>query len=42
MPPDDPIVANALLVPAGTAGAVSRYITHQTHLVLDVNGYLAP
>ncbi len=38
----DPIVANALLVPAGTAGAVSSYVTNQTHLVLDVNGYFAP
>jgi hypothetical protein len=39
---DDPIVANALLVPAGTAGSVSSYVTNQTHLVLDVNGYFAP
>ncbi len=40
--PDDPIVANAAIVPAGTGGGVSSYVTNQTHLILDTNGYFAP
>jgi hypothetical protein len=36
------IVANAAIVPAGTAGAVSVYATDGTHLILDINGYFAP
>lgn len=39
---DDLIVANAAIVPAGTAGAVSSYVTNGTHLILDANGYFAP
>jgi hypothetical protein len=38
----DPIVANAAIVPAGTAGGVSSFVTDQTHLILDTNGYFAP
>lgn len=38
---EDAIVANALLLPAGAAGAVSSFATNQTHLVLDINGYFA-
>lgn len=38
----DPIVANAAIVPAGTAGAVASFVTDQTHLILDTNGYFAP
>ncbi len=34
--------ANAAIVPAGTAGAVSVFVTHDTDLVMDVNGYFAP
>ncbi|MDX1983860.1 MAG: FG-GAP repeat protein [Bryobacteraceae bacterium] len=33
------IVANAALVPSGTNGAVSVFVTHPTHVILDVNGY---
>ena len=36
------IVANAALVPSGTDGAVSAFVTDQTHLVLDTNGFFAP
>lgn len=39
---DDPAVANALIVPAGTAGAISSFVTDGTDLVLDANGYFAP
>lgn len=40
--PDDPIVANAAIVPAGPAGSVSSFVTNATHLILDTNGYFAP
>ena len=33
------VVANAAIIPAGTAGAISFYVTDNTHLVLDINGY---
>jgi hypothetical protein len=36
------IVANAALVPSGTDGGVSAFVTDQTHLVLDINGFFAP
>lgn len=36
------VVANAAVVPAGTGGAVQIYVTNTTHVVVDVNGYLAP
>lgn len=39
---DDRIVANAVLVGAGTGGAVSAFAADQTHLILDTNGYFAP
>ena len=39
---EDPIAANALIAPAGTAGAISSFVTNQTHLVIDVNGFFAP
>lgn len=39
---DDRIVANAAIVPAGTAGEVASYVTDRTHLVIDSNGYFAP
>jgi hypothetical protein len=35
-------VANAAIVPAGTNGAISIYVTNNTHLILDINGYFAP
>lgn len=33
------VVANAAIVPAGTNGEVSVYVTDQTDIVIDVNGY---
>jgi uncharacterized repeat protein (TIGR01451 family) len=38
---DGSVVANAAIVPAGTTGAVSIYVTNQTNVVLDINGYFA-
>ncbi len=34
--------ANAAIVPAGTSGNVSVYVTNNADLLLDVNGYFAP
>jgi hypothetical protein len=39
---DGQITANAALVPAGTAGAISAYVTSPSDLVIDTNGYFAP
>jgi hypothetical protein len=36
------VVANAAIVPAGTGGGVSVYVTNPTDVVLDINGYFAP
>jgi len=36
------IVANAVIVPGGAGGAVSAFVTDQTDLVIDINGYFAP
>jgi hypothetical protein len=33
------VVANAALTPAGLFGTVSAFATHDTHVILDVNGY---
>ena len=33
------VVANAAIVPAGTNGAVTAYVTDQTQLITDINGY---
>ncbi len=38
---DGSVVANAAIVPAGTAGAISVFVTDRTHVILDVNGYFA-
>jgi uncharacterized repeat protein (TIGR03803 family) len=35
-------VANAALVPAGTQGAIATYVTDNTDLLIDVDGYFAP
>ncbi len=40
--PDGSILANAVLVPAGTGGNISVYATDATDLVIDINGYFAP
>lgn len=39
---DGSVVANAVLVPAGTSGSINAFVTDQTHLILDINGYFAP
>ena len=36
------IAANAAIVPAGTSGSVDVFVTNNTHLVVDINGYFAP
>jgi hypothetical protein len=36
------VTANAAIVPAGTGGDVSIYVSNSTDMVLDVNGYFAP
>jgi uncharacterized repeat protein (TIGR01451 family) len=36
------VVANAAIVPAGAAGAVSVYVPNPTDVILDANGYFAP
>jgi uncharacterized repeat protein (TIGR01451 family) len=40
--PDAQITANMAIVPAGTGGAISAFVTDNTHLVLDISGYFAP
>ena len=39
---DGAVVANAAIIPAGTDGAISVYVTQPTHVILDINGYFAP
>ena len=39
---DGRIKANAAIVPAGTNGSVSVFVTNQTDVILDVNGYFVP
>ncbi len=34
--------ANAAIVPSGTSGAISVYVTDNTDLIIDVDGYFAP
>jgi hypothetical protein len=34
--------ANAAIVPAGSNGAVSVYVSDTTHVILDINGYFTP
>src|SRR5258708_4994113 len=40
--PSNAAVANAAIVPAGNNGDVSVFTTHNTDLVIAVNGYFAP
>ncbi len=40
--PTGGVVANAAVVPAGSGGSVSAYVSSASHLVLDINGYFAP
>ena len=39
--PDGRIKANAAIVPAGSQGAVSVYVTDTTDVILDIDGYFA-
>jgi uncharacterized repeat protein (TIGR01451 family) len=39
---DGQITANALIVPGGTGGGVSTFVTDTTHLIFDISGYFAP
>ncbi len=39
---DGSVVANAAIVPAGTGGAISMYVTDNTDVIIDINGYFAP
>ncbi|HLJ48609.1 MAG TPA: FG-GAP-like repeat-containing protein [Bryobacteraceae bacterium] len=36
------VVANAAIVPSGTGGAISVFVTNPTNLILDINAYFAP
>jgi uncharacterized repeat protein (TIGR03803 family) len=36
------VTANAAIVPAGTSGDVSIYVSNDADVILDVNGYFAP
>jgi hypothetical protein len=36
------VVANAVMVAAGTSGSIRVYTTDETNLILDVNGYFLP
>jgi len=40
--PTGAVTANAAIVPAGTNGDISVFVTHSADLVIDVNGYFAP
>jgi hypothetical protein len=40
--PTGAITANAAIVPAGTNGDVSVYVTNASDVILDVDGYFAP
>jgi hypothetical protein len=39
---DGRVKANAAIAPAGTNGGVSVYVTNQTHVILDIDGYFEP
>jgi hypothetical protein len=39
---DGRVKANAAIVPAGTNGGVSVYVTDATHFILDIDGYFVP
>ena len=36
------VLANAAIVPAGTGGAVSVFVTNATDVIIDINGYFDP
>jgi hypothetical protein len=35
------VTANAAIVPAGSAGEISVYVTHDTDVLIDINGYFS-
>jgi hypothetical protein len=35
------ILANAAIVPAGQNGSVDVYVTHESHVLIDINGYFS-
>jgi hypothetical protein len=39
---DGSVVANAAIVPAGSSGFISAYVSDAAELILDINGYFAP
>jgi len=39
---DGGVVANAAIVPAGTGGAISVFVTDDTDVIIDINGYFGP
>jgi len=39
---DGRIVANAAIVPAGTNGAISVFVSDATDVIVDIDGYIAP
>ncbi len=40
--PTGAVTANAAIVPAGTNGDISVFVTNNSNLVIDINGYFAP
>jgi hypothetical protein len=40
--PDESVVANAAIVPAGTGASISAFVTDAIVLILVVNGFFAP
>ena len=40
--PTGTVTANAAIVPAGTNGDISVFVTNDSDMVIDVNGYFAP
>ena len=40
--PSGAVTANAAIVPAGTNGEISVYVTNNADVVLDIDGYFAP
>jgi len=36
------VVANAALVPAGSSGSISVFVTDATQVIIDTNGYFGP
>ena len=40
--PNGLVATNAALVPGGTSGNISVFVSNQTDVILDINGYFAP